>query len=163
MPRGLFISYQHKDRNRARGFNLLQYNKNVNFQFRGRHLLEPVNSENKAYIRSKVREQLHGTSITVVLLGEKTHRSKWVEWEIKESIERGNGIVAIQLKDQKCPLPDNSRVGKALEEAGAEVMGWDPHAINAAVERAALAAGRARLIRQETAVAGGSGGGACAR
>ncbi|HVS90462.1 MAG TPA: TIR domain-containing protein [Mucilaginibacter sp.] len=161
MARGLFISFQHNDRNRARGFTLLHHSKYVDLNFRGRHLLDPVNSENQSYIREKVREQLHGTSVTVVLLGENTCDSKWVEWEIKESIERGNGVVAIKLKDQDCPLPDKSPVAQALKEAGAEIMDWEPHEIQDAVERAAMAAGRAAAIKKE--LVNSSDTGTCSR
>lgn len=163
MPRGLFISFQHLDRNRARGFNLMHHSRYVDLSFRGRHLLDPVNSENQAYIRSKVKEQLHGTSVTVVLLGEKTHQSKWVEWEIKESIERGNGIVAIKLKNQECPLPDTSPVAQALKAAGAEVMDWEPHEIQAGVERAAMAAGRSAAIKNDLTTSSAGSGGSCSR
>jgi hypothetical protein len=163
MPRGLFISYQHNDRNRAKGFNLMHHSKYVYLSFRGRHLLDPVNSENQAYIRQKVKEQLHGTSVTVVLLGEKTCDSSWVEWEIKESIERGNGIVAVKLKDQDCPLPVSSPVAKLLKEAGAEIMDWEPHEIQAGVERAAIAAGRSSAIKADVASSHADNGGSCSR
>lgn len=164
MARGIFISFQHKNRNQAKGFNLLHHNTSVDISFRGRHLLDPINSENKSYIWQKIKEQMHGTSVTVVLLGERTHRSAWVKREIEESVARGNGVVAIQLKNQDCPLPANSCVGKALNSAGAEVVGWEPHEFAEAIERAALAAGRAASIRQSLATASAvSSGGGCAR
>jgi len=148
MPRGIFISFQHKNRNQAKGFNLLHHNTSVDISFRGRHFLDPINSENKDYIWRRIKEQLRGTSVTVVLLGERTHRSVWVKREIEESVARGNGVVAIQLKDQNCPLPPKSCVGKALNAAGAEIMPWEPHEFADAIERAALAAGRAMAIRR---------------
>ena len=148
MTRGIFISFQHKNRNQAKGFNLLNYNKSVDISFRGRHLLDPIKSDNKDYIWRKIKEQLHGTSVTVVLLGERTHRSTWVKREIEESVARGNGVVAIRLKDVDSPLSPKSCVGKALHAAGAEVVGWNPHAFAEAIERAALAAGRSNAIRQ---------------
>ncbi len=42
MTRRVFISYQHADQMKARGLNLMTYNKNVNVDFTGRHLLDPV-------------------------------------------------------------------------------------------------------------------------
>lgn len=164
MARGIFISFQHKNRNQAKGFNLLHHNTSVDISFRGRHLLDPIKSENKSYIWQEIKKQMEGTSVTVVLLGERTHKSVWVKREIEESVARGNGVVAIQLKDQNCPLPAKSCVGKALDAAGAEVVPWSPHEFAEAIERAALAAGRAASIRHglATATAAGSGGG-CAR
>lgn len=153
MPRGIFISFQHKNRNQAKGFNLLHHNTSVDITFRGRHFLDPIKSDNKDYIWRRIKEQLVGTSVTVVLLGERTHRSVWVKREIEESVARGNGVVAIELKDQNCPLPTNSCVGKALRAAGAEVVGWDPHVFADAIERAALSAGRSASIRRSVATA----------
>src|SRR5690242_2239695 len=150
MARRIFISYQHKDQNQAKGFNLLRWNKNVDFEFAGRHLLDPVNSTNKDYIRAKIQEQIKGSSVTVVLLGEETYASDWVRDEIEMSLnkETPNGVLAIKLKGQNVPLPPDSPVGKALLDCGAEIIDWDPDKFSAAIERAALAAGRIAAIRQ---------------
>ena len=72
MARRIFISYQHDDRMKAKGFNLLRWNRNVETEFVGRHLLDPVKSSDPAYISKKIREQLKGTSVTVVLIGDST-------------------------------------------------------------------------------------------
>ena len=156
--RGIFISYQHHDRNRAKGFNLMNHSPYVNVKFRGRHLLDPVNSENSDYIRRCVRDQLKGSSVTVVLLGEKTHQSKWVKWEIEESLKRRNGVVAIRLKDQDAPLPKGSEVGELLDLCGAEVLDWDPHGLDGAIERAYKASGRATSVAARASRSSASGG-----
>lgn len=157
--RRIFISYQHADQMKAKGFNLLQWNKNVDLEFVGQHLLDPVNSSNEEYIKSCIREQIDNTSVTVVLLGKETHDSDWVRWEIETSLakENPNGILAIQLYPD-APLPADSPVGQALRDAGAEVIGWQPHDFQDAIERAAVAAGRVLAIRRA-----GSGGDTCAR
>jgi hypothetical protein len=158
MPRGIFISYQRQDKWRAAGFNLMAYNRFVDANFRGRHLLTPVNSRNPSYIRKCVRDQMKGTSVTVVLLGEKTHQSNWVAWEIKETLARGKGVVAIRLKDQPTPLPDNSEVAQLLRQSGAEILDWDPQSVTGAIERAARMAGRVRAITNRINSGGLSGG-----
>lgn len=162
MPRRIFISFQHDDRMRAKGFNLLRWNPNVDVEFVGRHLLDPVDSTNEDYIRQCVREQLKGTSVTVVLIGDKTHDSDWVASEIEESLkkEKPNGILAIRL-DGDSPLPPDSLVARALTDAGAEIIGWNPHEFADAIERAARAAGRIPMIVDS--VLGGGRGSGCAR
>jgi len=173
MPREIFISFHHSDRNQVEDLSLLQCDTSSELNFRGRHLLdsvgdepisdepisdepigddlisdEPINDGQEDCVWQMIQEQLHGTSVTVVLLGEHTHRSKWVEREIIESVVRGSGVMAIQLKDQNCLLPSNSCVGKALHAAGAEVICWDPQEFTEAIERAAKATGRASSIRR---------------
>lgn len=153
MARRIFISYQHDDRMRAKGFNLLRWNKNVSTEFVGRHLLDPVNSENSDYISKKIREQLNGTSVTVVLIGNKTWDSEWVEKEVRMSLEKGspNGIVGIRLHD-------GVKTPEFLKTSGAEVIDWDPEKFGPAFDRAARAAGRAELL-----LSGSHGISACAR
>jgi hypothetical protein len=147
MSRKIFISYQHRDQMKAKGFNLLRWNNNVDLEFVGRHLLDPVDSESADYVRSKVREQLKGTSVTIVLVGQDTHESDWVAWEVEESLAKDspNGILAIRLYDD-APLPSGSPVTTALETAGAEIIDWEPEKFGDAIERAAIAAGRIRAI-----------------
>ena len=148
MARRIFISYQHKDQMKAKGFHLLRWNRNVDVEFVGRHLLDPVDSDNEDYIRSKVTEQLKGTSVTVVLVGSETSQSEWVKWEIERSLDKSesNGILAIRLS-KNAPLPENSPVGEALKNAGAEIIDWKPNKFADAIERAFRAAGRIPAIR----------------
>lgn len=149
--RRIFISYQHKDRNRAKGFNLLRWNPNVPVDFVGRHLLDPVDSTNKDYIDRRIREELTNTSVTVVLIGRDTPKSEYQPKEIAWSLEKSsqNGILGIKLKGVP-DLPPGSEVAKMLSDAGAEIMPWKPEKFSDAIERAAKAAGRAAAVRRQT-------------
>jgi hypothetical protein len=160
VARRIFISYQHSDQMKAKGFNLLQWNKNVDLEFVGRHLLDPVDSNNEPYIKQKILEQLKGSSVTIVLVGKETHKSEWVKWEIERSVDKDNpnGVLAIRL-DDSATLPVGSPVGDALRDVGAEVIDWDPHKFADAIERAAKAAGRVIAIKRSLATVGPS----CAR
>jgi len=147
MPtRRVFLSLSYEDRQHARGVDLMPKNPNTDVDFSGRHLLNPVDSTDESYIKRQVKEQMHGTSVTAVLLGNDTHSSEWVKWEVEKSLERGNGILAIRLKDQDTPLPPDSPVREALEEAGAEIIDWEPDEMNDAIERAFQQARRAEKI-----------------
>jgi len=153
MARRIFISYQHEDQGKAKGFNLLRWNKNVDLEFVGRHLLDPVKSSDEQYIAEKVKEQLAGTSVTVVLLGHNTQESDWVAWEIAESVAKKNGILAIKI-DADVPDPSvDSVVGNALHGCGAEIVPWSPHDFEAAIERAFRAAGRAESVAATVSIA----------
>jgi hypothetical protein len=134
--RRVFISYQHRDQMQAKGFNLMRYNKYLDLDFVGRHLLDPVHSEDRGYVTRKIKEQLAGTSVTVVLIGRGTAASNWVADEVAWSLEKGNGLVGIRL-DPDADIPP------ALADAGAEILVWDrPEdvaAFGGAIERAATA------------------------
>lgn len=151
IKRNIFISYQHKDQMKAKGFNLLRYNKNVEVNFVGRHLLDPVDSKNKQYIDSKIREQIKGSSVTVVLLGKDSKKSEYQPYEVELSLkkENPNGILVIKL-EPSVSLPKYSKLAKLLHDSGAETIDWDSDKFGDAIERAAKAAGRAKRIKRSS-------------
>jgi hypothetical protein len=136
----------------AKGFHLLRWNKNVPLDFVGRHLLDPVESTNRDYIRRKVKEQLDRTSVTIVLIGGQTHESTWVAEEIQWSLDKGNGILGIKLDDA-------AKVPEALVECAAEIINWTPREFADAIERAVTSCARTTAI----AAAGVGTGGSCGR
>jgi hypothetical protein len=165
MARRIFISFQHGDRERARGFNLMRYAPNVAFEAVGRHLIDPVKSGDKAYVTNKIKEQLKGSSVTVVLIGEGTAGSDWVANEIAWSLDKDppNGLLGIKL-DRGVDVPEG------LTDAGAEILDWnepsDVQEFEAAIERAAQAAGSAPAARDAgsgSSGGSGSGSGGCGR
>jgi len=155
MARRIFISFQNADRARARGFNLMHYAPNVDFEAVGRHLINPVNSTDDAYITSKIKEQIKGSSVTVVLIGRGAASSDWVAKEIEWSREKGNGLVGIKL-DPGADVPEG------LDEAGAEILDWnepsDVQEFEAAIERSVDGANKAPAIREAGAGADSSCG-----
>ena len=63
---------------------------------------EEVKRGGDAAVKRWIREQLQGTSVTVVLVGSHTCASKYVQYEIDQSEARGNGLLGIdgsKIKD----------------------------------------------------------------
>jgi hypothetical protein len=58
---------------------------------------EKVRKDTDLAITRWINKQLEGTSVTVVLIGEKTSTRPWVKYEIEKSIERGNGLLGIYI------------------------------------------------------------------
>ncbi|QGG41310.1 TIR domain-containing protein [Aeromicrobium yanjiei] len=141
MTRRVFISFQHSDLMKAKGLELMTHNKNVNVDFTGRHLLTPVKSEDSNYIGLKIREQIKGSSATIVLIGSKTADSDWVDREIEWTRDAGHGLIGIRI-DPQAPIPDS------MKEAGAEILEWntpeDVQQFDSAIERAIGATSRAK-------------------
>lgn len=139
--RRIFLSYQHRDQMRAKGFNLMSYNKNLKLDLSVRHILDPVKSSNRDYISGKIKEQLNNTSATVVLIGNDTAKSDWVAREIEWSREKGNALVGIRI-DEGAEIPEG------LSDAGAEILDWnkpsDAAQFGPAVERAVKGTFRGR-------------------
>lgn len=62
---------------------------------------EEVKSKGDTAIKNWIGKQLEGTSVTVVLVGEKTYNSFWVKYEIQKSIDKGNGLLGIDVSKIK--------------------------------------------------------------
>lgn len=133
MARRVFLSYQHRDQMKAQGLNLATYNENVNLDVSMRHLLNPLKSKDSGYITKKIKEQLKGTSASIILIGKDTAKSDWVAKEIEWSREKGNALVGVRI-DPGAAIPEG------LVDAGAEILDWgkpeDMHEFGPAVERA---------------------------
>jgi MTH538 TIR-like domain (DUF1863) len=62
---------------------------------------EEVKKKGDQAIKNWIDNQLKGTSVTVVLVGEKTCESRWVKYEIEKSKEIGNGLLGIDISKIK--------------------------------------------------------------
>lgn len=62
---------------------------------------EEVKREGEDAIQEWIDDQIHGTSVTVVLIGNETADRDWIRYEIKKSFKRGNGIVGIKVHSLK--------------------------------------------------------------
>ncbi len=54
---------------------------------------------------------MNGTSVTCVLIGSQTAHSKWVKYEIEQSIEKQNGLIGIYIHNVKDRYGCTSRKG----------------------------------------------------
>ena len=102
MARKVFFSFKYEDVHRAMNVR----NSNVNggvlkSGFIDKAEFEKVEREGDKAIKSWIDNQLNGTSVTVVLIGASTDKSKWVKYEIEQSIARGNGILTIDISKIK--------------------------------------------------------------
>lgn len=126
--RNIFISFAHED---LREVNLLRgqaKNASSELEFNDWSLREPFNSERAEYIRRGIRERIRQSSVTVVYVSGVTHKSQWVNWEIKETLSLGKRVVALH-KGAAAP----SRLPTALTENGIRPVQWTHDALMKAI------------------------------
>jgi hypothetical protein len=102
MARQVFFSFKYKDVSRAmivRNSWVTQGKKAAGFIDSAD--FEEVKRKGDTAIKNWIDKQLEGTSVTVVCVGEKTCTSRWVKYEIEKSIERGNGLLGIDVSKIK--------------------------------------------------------------
>jgi hypothetical protein len=62
---------------------------------------ESVKKKGDEAIEKWIDDQLKGTSVTVVLIGTETSERKYVGYEIKQSHNKGNGMLGITIHNMK--------------------------------------------------------------
>ena len=146
MARKVFFSFKYKDVSRAmvvRNSWVTQGKEAAGFIDAAD--FEKIKNQGDTAIENWIDKQLEGTTVTVVLVGEKTCSSRWVKYEIKKSIERDNGLLGIdvsKIKDlqgntsERCgKIPNGYSFYLWNNDDGYNKMGdW--------IEKAAKAAGR---------------------
>jgi len=146
MARKVFFSFKYKDVSRAmviRKSWVTQGKEAAGFIDAAD--FEEVKKQGDNAIKNWIDKQLSGTSVTVVLVGEKTCNSRWVKYEIEKSIEIGNGLLGIDVSKIK------DLQGNTSERCGKIPKGYDFYLWNSDdgynnmgdwIEKAAEEAGR---------------------
>lgn len=125
----VFLSFIAEDVNKVRGLRLLAANPGYDLEFYDESVRTPFDSTNSEYIRSKIREKIRRSSVTVLLVSEDTHKSRWVAWELEESHRQGNRIVVMALKGvASAVLPS------FVTAQGLEFHAWDPQGLDRLIQ-----------------------------
>jgi hypothetical protein len=128
--RNVFISFSSDD---LAEVNLLRgqaKNENSDIEFNDWSLKEPFDSKEAEYIKRGIRERIRQCSVTVVYVSDKTADSKWVNWEIRESLALRKGVVAMH-KDDSPP----SRLPKAVTDNKVPVVPWNQKELARAIKK----------------------------
>ena len=114
--------------------------------FQDASLWEKSKKEGDAAIKKLIDDGLVGTTVTVVCVGAETANRKYINYEIDQSIARGNGIVAIQiheLKDKDGKSDSAGTIPSKIEKGGYKAYKYvDADKLGKRIEEAAEAAGK---------------------
>ncbi|GAA3674157.1 TIR domain-containing protein [Acetobacter lovaniensis] len=69
--------------------------------FKDSSLWEDAKKKSDNAVKKLIDDGLIGTSVTVVCIGNQTSGRKFINYEIQKSIDRGNGILGVQIHDLK--------------------------------------------------------------
>jgi len=114
--------------------------------FQDASLWEETKKKGDAAIKKLIDDGLQNTSVTVVCIGAKTAARKYINYEIEKSIERGNGVVGIQihhLKNQDGETDSPGVTPPKLTAAGFKVYKYvDKETLSKRIEEAGKNAGK---------------------
>lgn len=146
MSRKVFFSFSYTDVSRA----MVVRNSWVT---QGKHAagfidaadFEELEEQGDAVVKAWIDAQLVGTTVTAVLVGAETCSSKWVSYEIEQSIARGNGLLGIDIsKIKNLQGETTARCGKIPSGYSFYLWNTDKGYANMGtwIEEAAKAAGK---------------------
>lgn len=131
VSRHVFISFDHEDLDEVNLLRSQAKNDKVDLQFDDHSVKEPYDSTNADYIKRQIREKIDRCSVTIVYLTEKSASSKWVNWEIEESIKRGKGVLGVYKGDTS-----PAKLPSAFQQNGCKAVKWKHAAMMKAIEDA---------------------------
>lgn len=119
MPNVCFFSFTEADREVVLTIKGRAVNPNYsNLNFRVKDLLKRWNTDDVAVIRQAISKAMSGTSRTIVFVGERTHRSRWVREEVEMTLRNNKPVYAIRLNNTNGTKP------KVLEDNGIHLYNW---------------------------------------
>ena len=128
----VFISFASEDLDEVNLLRGQAKNENSEIDFNDWSLKEPFDSDRAEYVKRGIRERIRQCSVTVVYVSESTAGSRWVDWEIRESIRLGKGVVAMH----KGTAPPR-HLPSAIADHGIAVVPWAHEELGRAIKRAA--------------------------
>lgn len=142
MPRRVFFSFHYQEDifrvNVIRKGGVVLGSASAGFQ--DASLWEKTKSKGPDAVKRLINRGLEGTSVTCVLIGQKTAKRRYVAYEIEQSVKKGNGLLGIHINGIKDIKGDTNfwrgEVPAALEKYNAPVYDWDQDSFGELVEKA---------------------------
>jgi hypothetical protein len=147
MAANIFISFDHDDQQQVAGFKLLKNNPRHPLDFQdhslkdavrdrsGKPITYPPTDPRSKPVRDEIRRKFDRASKLVVLIGDNTHNSDWVNWEIntfyemKEPVSGQNTwkrIRGMTLKgSEQALIPNALYYGRSTQW-----LAWEPETLD---------------------------------
>lgn len=129
--RNIFISFSFDDVTQVNLLRGQALNDSSELEFSDRSVRVPF-PERTEVIEQGIRDKIRQSSVTVCVLTDSSAESGWVDWEIRESIAMGKGVVGMYLGDR----PPKA-LPATLREHHVQVVPWNHEALMRAIGRAA--------------------------
>ena len=86
----------------------------------------PINSENAAYIRQRLRQKISNSNIVLGIAGIYASHSEWMQWELDKAIEIGVPIVGVVPRGAE-------RISTVVSTRSKQVVRWNTESIVEAI------------------------------
>lgn len=127
----VFISFAAENLDEVNLLRGQAKNENLDIEFNDWSLKAPFDSKNSDYIRNGIRDRIRQCSVTIVYLSPAVATSKWVDWEIRESLRLGKGVIGMYKGDSP-----PSVLPAAVSENNIKIVPWNHEQLAAAIKGA---------------------------
>lgn len=102
----VFISYDYDNDKHYKNLLLAwDANSEFDFSFYDASVDVSVDSNDAGAIRRVISSKINDAIYFLCLIGKQTHKSKWIDWEIKKAVELKKKLVAVKI-DNSYTSPD---------------------------------------------------------
>lgn len=115
-------------------------------------LWEAAKAKGDSAVQRAIETALKNTSVTVVLIGAETYKRRWVDYEIRRSYERGNGVIGVRIhnvRDQNQKTDTPGPIPERLVTNRAAIYDFNARLLGGWVEKVAIATGHPCLDHGE--------------
>jgi hypothetical protein len=116
--RNVFISFTNEDKPLVELLRGQAQKEDSTLDFNDWSLRAPFDSARADYIREGIRERIRQASVTLVYVSDHTAGSKWVNWEVEESVKLGKKVVGVYQGELPGKLPP------AIRKHRIRVIAW---------------------------------------
>lgn len=152
MAANVFISFDHDDQRQVAGLKLLKKNPDHPLDFHdhslkdavrdssGKPLKFPPSDPRSKPVRDEITDKFHRASKLVVLIGDGTHESAWVEWEINKFYEMKERISGEKtwkrIRGMTLKGSETATIPRALYNGrSTKWLAWDPETLDKWLEQ----------------------------
>jgi hypothetical protein len=126
--RNVFISFVKEDKPMVELLRGQAQKEDSTLEFNDWSLRAPFDSERADYIRQGIRERIRQASVTLVYVSDHTAKSRWVNWEVEESVKLGKKVVGLYQGENPRQLPP------AIKKHRIKVIAWSHKGIARALK-----------------------------
>ncbi len=146
MATNTFVSFDHDDQKQVGGLKLLKNNPDHPLDFHDHSVKEPVlgrsgrpikyppSDPRSKPVRDAIIKKFDRASKLVVLIGNDTHSSEWVEWEINTFYNMKKDLSGEntwkRIRGMTLKGSDNATIPDALKGQSTKRLAWDPEALD---------------------------------
>ena len=116
--RNVFISFANEDKPMVELLRGQAQKDDSTVEFNDWSLRAPFDGKKAKTIRERIRERIRQASLTLVYVSDHTAKSKWVNWEVEESVKLEKKVVGVYQGEIPGRLP------LALKKHGIKIIAW---------------------------------------